>query len=325
MFIKEDSVDDLMRRVIGSVLQSQDRISPKKGPARELFGILLELTNPRARLSTTETRGKVFSCLGEFVWYMAGSDNLSFITHYIKHYEKSSDDKLTVFGAYGPRLFNMRGSDQVARLLAQLKKSSDTRQAVIQLFDAQDVIKKHADVPCTCTLQFVIRNGLLHLMVHMRSNDVLLGLPHDVFSFTMLQELIAREVGVKLGKYRHSVGSLHLYEKDEQRGREFLAEGWQETSPMPAMPAGPQWHAIRKIVAIEKDLRDGVDVDIPSLGLDNYWLDLVRLLKIFSLTKKRTNEALAQAEALRKQITSPVYDIYIDERLSRPKGEKAGS
>lgn len=311
-----------MRRVIESALQSQERILPKKGAAREMFGVLLELTNPRARLSTTETRGKIFSCLGEFIWYMAGSNSLSFITHYIKHYEEASDDKLTVFGAYGPRFFDMRGSDQIARVQSQLRARSDTRQAVIQLFDAGDVLEKHADVPCTCTLQFVIRSGLLHLLVHMRSNDVLLGLPHDIFSFTMLQELVARDLGVKLGRYRHAVGSLHLYEKDEQKGRDFIAEGWQETSAMPSMPSGSQWEAMKKVVNAEECIREGGDLKIESLSLDDYWSDLVHLLKIFSLTKKGSAAEMAQAEELRKQVISPVYDIYIEERLSHLRGPK---
>jgi thymidylate synthase len=319
MFIREGSVDDLMHRVIESVLQSQECISPKKGPAREVFGVLLELTNPLARLSQTETRGKIFSCLGEFIWYMAGSDSLSFITHYIKHYEESSDDKKTVFGAYGPRFFNKRGSDQINRVQEQLRNRADTRQAVIQLFDSDDVLEKHADVPCTCTLQFVIRRDQLHLLVHMRSNDVLLGLPHDIFSFTMLQELLARELGVSLGKYCHAVGSLHIYKKDEQRGRDFIAEGWQEPSAMPPMPVGPQWAALSSVIKAEECIREGGELDWPGLDLDGYWLDLVRLLKIFSLTKTQSAEAVAKAQALRKVIVSPVYDIYVEERLGRPK------
>ena len=37
------------------------------------------------------------------------------------------------------------------------------------------------------------------LVVHMRSNDVFMGFPHDVFAFTMIQEILANDLGVKLG------------------------------------------------------------------------------------------------------------------------------
>ena len=60
-------------------------------------------------------------------------------------------------------------------------------------------------------MQFIVRCEELHLFVCMRSNDAFMGLPHDVFAFTMLQELVARLIGCELGHYHHFVSSLHLY------------------------------------------------------------------------------------------------------------------
>ena len=57
------------------------------------------------------------------------------------------------------------------------------------------------------------------MVVHMRSNDAYIGLAHDVFAFTFMQEIVARDVGLDLGTYTHSVGSLHLYDQDERRAR----------------------------------------------------------------------------------------------------------
>jgi thymidylate synthase len=62
--------------------------------------ILLELRNPRARPSRTETRGKVFSCLGELLWYLSRDNRLEFIAYCIKGYEKVSQDGETVHGGY---------------------------------------------------------------------------------------------------------------------------------------------------------------------------------------------------------------------------------
>ena len=59
----------------------------------------------------------------------------------------------------------------------------------------------------------------------MRSNDAFKGLPHDVFCFTMLQEIFARTLGVHVGVYKHAVGSLHLYDKDRQKANQYLKEG----------------------------------------------------------------------------------------------------
>ena len=64
----------------------------------------------------------------------------------------------------------------------------------LQIFDAKDLLNfQHKDIPCTVSLQFLIRENKLHLFVNMRSNDVFLGLPHDIFCFTMIQEIIANQ------------------------------------------------------------------------------------------------------------------------------------
>src|SRR5690606_23406544 len=149
-------------------------------------------------------------CLGELAWYLAGSNSLEFIEYYIPAYEKSSDDKKTIHGAYGPRLVGKGEKDQLKNVIKILKKKPSSRQAVIQLFDAADILEDHLDIPCTCTLQFLIRGGKLHMFTSMRSNDVFLGLPHDIFAFTIIQEIMARSLGCDLGDYKHFVCSLHL-------------------------------------------------------------------------------------------------------------------
>lgn len=176
------TLDDVLHRVIEDVIQYGTHIRPTKGDALEIPGVLLEILDPRARLSRTETRGRIFSGLGELCWYLAGSNEADFISYYIAEYEELAEAG-EIFGGYGPRLRNWRGVNQLSRVIEVLKAKPDSRQAVIQLFDALDISEKHKDVPCTCTLQFMLRQGKLQLFANMRSNDIHWGLPHDVFCF----------------------------------------------------------------------------------------------------------------------------------------------
>ena len=223
MHIRGRTLDDLLRHVFIQILRSGSRVSPTKGDNRELFGVVLELIQPLARLSRTETKGRLFSPLGELLWYLSGSDELSFIEYYVPTtYVQFSDDGRTIWGAYGPRLFNMRGVNQFAQVRDLLNRKRSSRRAVIQLFNAEDISHEHADIPCTCTMQFMVRRGYLNLFVSMRSNDAYIGLPHDVFAFTMIQELLARELDVGVGRYKHAVGSLHLYDIHLDDARRYL-------------------------------------------------------------------------------------------------------
>ena len=315
MHIRGETLDDLLHRVFTRILRTGHRVSATKGDNRELFGVLLELTRPLARLSRTEIKARLFSSLGELMWYLAGADDLSFIKYYVPTYDQFSDDGKIVWGAYGPRLFNMRGVNQLAQVRDLLERKESSRRAVIQLFNAEDISHEHADVPCTCMMQFMVRRGHLHMFVSMRSNDAYLGLPHDVFAFTMLQELLARDLGVGIGGYKHAVGSLHLYETNIDDARRYLDEGWQSTTPMMPMPKGDPWPAVNTLKQAEERLRRGCDIDISTLALDDYWKDLAKLLKIYALTRTRTPIGiLRKVVRLKNSMSSSFYDQYIRRR-----------
>lgn len=158
MYLQAGTLDDLLRRVFDRLLRSGRSTGPSRGDALELIGTVLELTNPRARLSRTETKGTLFSCLGEFLWYMSGTRDIHFISHYIPDYSKFSGNR--PHGAYGPRIFRMRGKyNQYTRVRDLLRERPDTRRAVIQLFNAEDIERDYKDVPCTCTVQLLLRDG----------------------------------------------------------------------------------------------------------------------------------------------------------------------
>jgi thymidylate synthase len=204
------------------------------------------------------------------------------------------------------------GINQVDNVINLLRRKSSSRQAVVQLFNAEDLLKNYNDVPCTCTMQFFVRKGSLQAVVHMRSNDAFLGLPHDVFAFTFIQELIARSLGLKLGTYKHMVGSLHIYDTDKKKIDEFLKEGYQSRISMPRMPTGDPWRNLKKLSKVESRIRQGDQVNVDRYKVPGYWADLMRLLQVFALNKARRS-----TRTVRSRMASHVYDSYIDKSARR--------
>ena len=248
--------------------------------------------------------------MGELCWYLARTNSLQFIQYYLPAYRVYADDGL-IHGGYGPRLFEWRMLNQFESITNLLRRNPYSRRAVIQLFDAHDLTGRHNDIPCTCTLQFLLRDNLLYMMTNMRSNDVYLGLSHDIFCFTMLQEILARTLSVDVGSYSHVVGSLHLYDINRSGAESFLDEGWQSTqSAMPPMPEGDPWPGIHTLLSTENDFRTGKLATAPALDeLDPYWGDLIRLLAVFRAKKDRNPGAIS---ALRANMSSDVYDTFVD-------------
>jgi thymidylate synthase len=308
--IRAATLDDLLHEAFERLIKSGRVTSPTKGKAFESSGVILELTNPRARMSRTETRCLLFSCLGELLWYLSGSDDYSFIKYYIPGYEADEVGAPRVRAAYGPRL-KTKKKDQIAWVVKLLKKKPETRRAVIPIFQVQDTLIDLPEVPCTCTLQFLLRYGRLEMITHMRSNDAFKGLPGDIFTFTMIQELVARSLGAELGKYKHMVGSLHLYDDDRRKAQRFLQEGWQRKAAMPIMPAGDQSKHVLELLRIEALIRTGESAQTLST-FPIYWQDLAQLLRIFRATTDQ--EPSKRITRLRKGMHSDVFSPYIEKR-----------
>lgn len=145
-------------------------------------------------------------------WIISGRRDVESIGRHCKAIKNFSDDGETFFGAYGPKI-----TRQIEYVVETLKRDRDSRQAVLTIWRENPPITK--DVPCTVSVQWLIRDGLLHCIDTMRSNDVWLGFPYDVFNFSMLSWMILerlRDAGidVQLGTLFLNAGSHHMYEKN---------------------------------------------------------------------------------------------------------------
>lgn len=320
--IEAATIDDLLHEALSYLLAKGQRVTASRGSLLEIVGPTFVLTNPLARLSRSESRSKIFSALGELLWYLSGSNQLEYIDWFIPNkYQDESTDHKTVRSGYGDRLFNWRGIDQVSNVIDLLRRKPTTRQAVIQIIAAEDIDSGETSIPCTCTLQFLQRDGKLHLFVAMRSNDAYLGFPHDVFAFTMLQEIIARTLNTEMGTYIHTVGSFHLYDKNEEGAKDYLNEGFQNIIPMMPMPTGDPWAAIKNVLDFEVQVRSDPFSAPPSMP--TFWADICRLLSIYSLSKLIPQNAQVTCEKLAENMNDRAYHMFIDARISRMRKPNA--
>lgn len=315
MKIRASTLDDVLHETFERLLRTGRLVTDAtKGTNVEASGAIIELTNPRSRMSLSEARNfLLFGCLGEFLWYLSGDNSLSFIRHYIPTYPADNEGAKTLRAAYGPRLRNAH-RNKLRWIIEILRKKPSTRRAVIPLYSDKDTYTKLSEVPCTCTLQFLLRNDRLEMLTHMRSNDAYVGLPGDVFAFTMIQELVARSLNVEIGIYKHLVGSLHLYEADWPRAKRFLAEDWQTKCSMPLMPLGDQFGNLAIVQKLEEALRNGDNPPTPP-SLPAYWQDIAQLLRIHKADVEKAPSRVINR--LRKAMRSDAYDPYIETKRRR--------
>ena len=129
----------------------------------------------------------------------------------------------------------------------------------------------------------------------------------------MLQEIVARSIGREIGKYRHFVGSMHLYDPNRTHAASLVGEGFQSRVAMPPMPPGDPWPAIAAVLTAEARIRAGEMFDANQFGLDPYWSNLIRLLQIF------TSHDGQYIESLSDNMSFQCYRLYIASRIERAR------
>lgn len=215
LVVTAGSASELFTRACRAVLASGHPAAPRGLPTIEVLGASLTLTNPRRRLVDVPPARVINPAFAaaEAVWILSGSDDPWIYLFNERLADYADDGRL--MGAYGPRVRRWHGMvDQLARVRRQLTEDPGTRRAVIQLFDPEADSGDYKDVPCTLGYRFFLRDGLLHMHTTMRSQDLWLGFCYDIFTATILQELLASWIGAGLGSYWLCVDSLHLYDRD---------------------------------------------------------------------------------------------------------------
>lgn len=215
------------------------RVGSRDGATREIIGYLFSVDAGEQRTMVQCPERKLDPCFSaaEVLWYFSANPSLKMLKRYAPNISQFYGGAVTSVGAYGPRLLGSPGApDGIMRaVINTLKKSPDSRQAVAAVWTPGDIygaVVHPADVPCTLNFQFLIRDKRLIMSVAMRSNDAWRGLPNDAFAFMCIQRVVAAELDVEVGEYHHHViGSMHLYEREEELARRAIYVAVSESKP----------------------------------------------------------------------------------------------
>ena len=107
-------------------------------------------------------------------------------------------------------------NSQYLRTLKELKKNPESRRAIM-IYTRPSMWLDYnkggrSDFMCTNAVQYLIRDGAVHAVVQMRSNDAWAGFRNDRAWQQHVLEKLAKDLSLPAGTLFWQVGSLHLYE-----------------------------------------------------------------------------------------------------------------
>ncbi|WP_283678761.1 thymidylate synthase [Lentilactobacillus sp. Marseille-Q4993] len=100
--------------------------------------------------------------------------------------------------------------DQIKNVIDTIKTHPDSRRMIVSAWNPEDV-PSMALPPCHTMFQFYVANGKLSCQLYQRSADIFLGVPFNIASYALLTNLIARETGLEVGEFVHTLGDAHIY------------------------------------------------------------------------------------------------------------------
>lgn len=116
--------------------------------------------------------------------------------------------------------------DQLKGVVETLKKSPNSRRIIVTAWNPAEV-KNMALPPCHCFYQMSVRDGKLDLQLYQRSADTFLGVPFNIASYALLLLVLAKEAGLKPGRFIHTFGDSHVYCGAGERGK-FYGDNLEE-------------------------------------------------------------------------------------------------
>jgi len=154
----------------------------------------------------------------ELEWYNSMSLNVNDIPGGPPAIWKQVADKDGLINSnYGWCIWSEDNVDQYANVIGELKKNPDSRRAIMIYTRPSMWVDYNyngmSDFMCTNAVQYVIREGSVHAIVQMRSNDVVFGYKNDYAWQKHVLDLVSISLNVPAGYIFWNVGSLHVYER----------------------------------------------------------------------------------------------------------------
>lgn len=234
---------ELVRHVLDRGTRKSDRTGTG---TLSIFGYQMRFDLATGFPLLTTKKLHLRSILYELLWFLAGETNV----------RRLNENKVTIWdewadanGDLGPvygqqwrswQAADGRSIDQIASVVAEVKRNPDSRRLVVSAWNVGD-LEKMALAPCHALFQFYAAEGRLSCQLYQRSADVFLGVPFNVASYALLTMMMAQVCDLAPGEFVHTFGDAHLYLNHLDQAREQLT---RDPRPLPQMRINPEIRSI---------------------------------------------------------------------------------
>ena len=232
---------ELIERVLAEGVKKEDRTGTG---TVSVFGHQMRFNLQEGFPMMTTKKLHLKSILHELIWFIRGETNIRYLCQHgvriwddwpYAKYKASADfqgEDIRAFAArvaedaafaarwgelgpvYGHQWRSWPGPngavDQLKQVLEDLRKNPDSRRHIVSAWNP-GYIDQMALPPCHAFFQFYVAGGKLSCQLYQRSADIFLGVPFNIASYALLVHFMARDLGLEVGDFVHTLGDAHIY------------------------------------------------------------------------------------------------------------------
>ena len=238
---------DLMQRVLAEGVEKRDRTGVG---TLSIFGHQMRFDLRAGFPLLTTKKLHVKSIIHELLWFLRGDTNVKYLhEHGVTIWDEWADENGELGPVYGQQWRSWptpdgKAIDQIAEVIAQIRKNPDSRRLIVSAWNPADV-PKMALPPCHCLFQFYVARGRLSCQLYQRSADVFLGVPFNIASYALLTMMVAQVTDHEPGEFIHTFGDAHLYLNHLEQARLQLQRTPRKLPTMRLNPAVKDIFAFR--------------------------------------------------------------------------------
>jgi len=177
------------------------------------------------------------SIIHELLWFLQGNTNIKYLTdnkvNIWNEWADKNGDLGPVYGKQWRSWPDHKGGtiDQIQNVVHQIKANPDSRRLIVSAWNVAE-LDAMALAPCHSLFQFYVADGKLSCQLYQRSADILLGVPFNIASYSLLTIMMAQVTGLQVGDFVHTLGDAHIYLNHLEQVKEQLS---RTPYPLPSM------------------------------------------------------------------------------------------
>lgn len=230
---------DLLSHVLEHGAEKSDRTGTG---TRSVFGWQMRFDLNEGFPLVTTKKLHLRSIIHELLWFLKGDTNIGYLKdNQVRIWDEWADENGDLGPVYGYQWRSWpapdgRHIDQIANLMAMLKKNPDSRRLIVSAWNPA-LIDEMALPPCHALFQFYVADGKLSCQLYQRSADIFLGVPFNIASYALLTLMVAQVAGLQPGEFIWTGGDCHLYANHLEQADLQLT---REPLPLPSMKLNPE-------------------------------------------------------------------------------------